>query len=114
MRRTIGLLLVVLALGVLGLAHNEEQHILGTVTTITGNSITVETVAKKSVIVRTTDKTQFEKSGSAASLKDLKAGERVVIHADQDGEKLIACEVRFGAMKAKASMDGMKGMDHRH
>jgi hypothetical protein len=38
----------------------------------------------------------------------LKVGDKVVIHADVSGDRLVANEVRLGA-KAK-SMEGMKGM----
>jgi hypothetical protein len=61
--------------------------------------------------VDVSDKTKFEKSGAAATLKDLKVGDKVVIHADASGGKLIANEVHFGTMKGKQSMGEMKGMD---
>jgi hypothetical protein len=41
----------------------------------------------------------------------LKVGDKVVVHAEVSGAKLVANEVHFGAMKAKQSMEGMKGMD---
>ena len=50
-----------------------------------------------------------------ATLKDLKVGEKVVIHAGAAGDKLVANEVQFGAKK-KQSVEGMKemeGMDHK-
>jgi hypothetical protein len=55
------------------------------------------------------DKTKFEKSGAAATLKDLKVGDKVVIHAGVSDTKLVANEVHFGAMKGKQSMEGMEG-----
>jgi uridine phosphorylase len=45
--------------------------------------------------------TKYEKSGTAGSLKDLKVGDRVVIHAAKMGDKLMANEVRFGAAAQK-------------
>jgi hypothetical protein len=57
------------------------------------------------------EKTKFEKSGSPATLKELKVGDKVVVHADVSGDKLVANEVRFGVMKGKQSMEGMKGME---
>jgi arginine utilization protein RocB len=95
----------------MALAHGKEKHVMGTVTNISENSITVETTEKKSVNVDVSNKTKFEKSGSPANLKDLKVGDKVVIHADVSGEKLVANEVRFGT-KVK-SMKGMEGMDHK-
>jgi hypothetical protein len=40
--------------------------------------------------------TKFVKSGVPASMKDLKLGDRVVIHAGKMNDKLMAHEVRFG------------------
>ena len=61
-----------------------------------------------------TDKTKFEKSGSPATLKDLKVGDKVVVHADVSDKKLVANEVRFGAKaKSMEGMKGMEGMDHK-
>ncbi len=101
----------VVALSLTALAHGKEKHVMGTVTSISDTSITVETTAKKSVTVEVTDKTKFEKSGASATLKDLKVGDKVVVHADVSGDKLIAHEVHFGPKKGTQSMEGMKGME---
>jgi hypothetical protein len=110
MKRTVAVVALLLALSVMALAHGNEKHVMGKVTSISENSIAVETASKQSVTVAVSDKTKFEKSGSAATLKDLKIGDRVVIHASPSGDKLVASEVRFGAMKGKQSMQDMKGM----
>jgi len=94
----------------MALAHGKEKHVMGRVTSISDNSFTVETTDKKSVTVQVSDKTKFEKSGATATRKDLKVRDKVVIHADASGDKLVANEVHFGA-KGKQSMEGMKGMD---
>jgi Cu/Ag efflux protein CusF len=87
--------MVVLASGI-AFAHGKEQHVIRTVTAMTGDSVTVQTKAKDSVIVYTMTDTKYEKSGAAASMKDLKVGDRVVIHAAKMNDKLMATEVRFG------------------
>jgi len=110
MKRTIAVVTLLFALTLMALAHGKEKHVMGTVTSISDSSVTVETTAKKSVTVQVSDRTKFEKSGAAAALKDLKVGDKVVIHADASGDKLVANEVHFGP-KGKQSMDGMKGMD---
>ena len=110
MKRTIAVVTLLFALTLMALAHGKENHVMGTVTSISDSSVTVETTAKKSVTVQVSDKTKFEKSGAAATLKDLKVGDKVAIHADVSGDKLVANEVHFGA-KGKQSMEGMKGMD---
>jgi hypothetical protein len=111
MKRTVGVVTLLFALSLVAFAHGKEKHVMGTVTSISDTSITVETTAKKSVTVDVSDKTKFEKSGAAATLKDLKIGDKVVIHADVSGDKLVANEIHFGGMKAKQSMEGMKGME---
>ncbi len=98
MRRMILLVaMVVLAAGV-AFAHGKEQHVMGKVTAMTDISITVKTKAKDPVTVYTMPNTKYEKSGAAASRKDLKVGDRVVIHADKMGDKLTANEVHFGVV----------------
>ena len=113
MKRAITVAAILLALSIMALAHGKEKHVMGKVTSISDTSITVETTDKKSVTVDVSDKTKFEKNGAPANLKDLKVGDKVVIHADASGDKLIANEVHFGAKKAKQSMEGMEGMDHK-
>jgi hypothetical protein len=73
----------------------------------------VKTKAKKTVTVTCSAATKFQKSGSPAALKDLKVGDKVVIHATGPEEKLVATEIRFGTM-SKGNLSGMKGMDHSH
>jgi hypothetical protein len=43
------------------------------------------------------------KSGASVTLKDLKVGDRVVIHAKPVGSDLIAHEVRFGKQAPAAA-----------
>jgi hypothetical protein len=111
MRRTVAVVSLLFALSLIAFAHGKEKHVMGTVTSISDTAITLETTAKKSVTVEVTDKTKFEKSGASATLKDLKVGDKVVVHADVSGDKLIAHEVHFGPKKGTQSMEGMKGME---
>lgn len=83
----------------IALAHGNEQHVMGTVTAMTDNSITVQTAAKDPVTVYTMANTKYTKSGAAASMKDLKVGDRVVIHAEKMNDKVMADEVQFAPMK---------------
>jgi hypothetical protein len=89
--------IVALAAGA-ALAHGTALHVMGTVTAMTDDSITVQTKAKEPVTVYTMPDTKYEKSGVAASMKDLKIGDRVVIHAAKINDKLMASEVSFGAL----------------
>jgi ribosomal protein S1 len=113
MKRTVAVFAVALTLSAIAFAHGDEKHVMGTVTSISDNSITVETKLKKAVTVTVSATTKFQKSGSPATLKDLKVGDKVVIHATGPEEKLVAAEVRFGTM-TKDNMSEMKGMDHNH
>src|SRR5262249_20290932 len=98
MKRHIMAPLLLLSIAGLALAHESEKHILGKVTAISDNSITVETATKdpQKIAVVITTQTKFLRSGSQASLKDLRVGERVVIDAKENGKKLEATLVSFG------------------
>ena len=93
---------LVLTAGI-ALAHGEAVRVIGTVTAISSNSITVQTVDNKSSKVDVSVQTKFVKSGVAASIRDLKVGDRVVIDAGKVGEKLDAHQVRFGTTSQPAS-----------
>jgi hypothetical protein len=111
MKRIVAVVTLLFMLSLVAAAHGNQKHVMGKVTSISDSSITVETTAQRSVTVEVSDKTKFEKNGAAASLKDLKVGDKVVIHAGVSGTKLVANEVRFGAMKGKQYMEGMKGIE---
>ena len=98
MKRLFSTILGLFLLSGLALAHEGERHIMGKVTAISDNSIAVETAGKepKTVTVAITAQTKFVKSSTTASVKDLKVGDRVVIHAEENGEKLEATLVSFG------------------
>jgi Cu/Ag efflux protein CusF len=81
------------------LAHGNEVHVLGTVAKISDTQITVETRTKEVQTVKIVPATRFFKSGAASSLKDLREGDRVVVHAKRVGDSLEAQEVRFGPAK---------------
>jgi hypothetical protein len=99
MKRMILLVAMVVFVMCAAFAHGTEQHIMGTVTGMTDTSITVQTTAKDPITVYVTPETKYEKDGAASAMKDLKVGDRVVIHAAKMGEKLMAHEVRFGTVK---------------
>jgi len=84
-------------------AHGNEEHVMGTVKSISAATITVETTDKKPVEVAVTDKTKFVKSGQPATLHDLTVGDRVVIHAGRSDNKLMAHTVAFGSNTAGSS-----------
>ncbi len=76
-------------------AHGGMIHVMGTVTGMTDTSVTVETTDKKTVEVQLTDATTYLNGSNPSSRKELKVGDRVVIHAVKVKETLQAHEVRF-------------------
>src|SRR5437588_405034 len=88
-------------------AHNGVEHVMGTVASITDNSITVTTTDGKSQNLTTTADTKYTKMDAAIALKDIKVGDHVVIHASKKNDKLIAATVQVGMGKmAGMKMDG--------
>jgi hypothetical protein len=85
------------------LAHGTDKHVLGTVTKINDSEITVQAQDGSLQVVKIAPDTSFVKSGASASIKDLRVGDRVVIHAKPVGSDLIAHEVRFGKPPASAA-----------
>lgn len=84
-------------------AHGGMIHVMGTVTAVTDSSVTVETTDKKTVEVQLTDSTTFLNGSKPADRKELKVGDRVVIHAVKVKDALQAHEVRFSQATAPAS-----------
>jgi hypothetical protein len=99
--RNLAITLTLLSLG--AFAHDGAHGMKGTVTAVNADTITVESVDKKSETIHFDAKTAFIKSGAAATVKDLKVGDRVIIEAhDMDG-KMHAVKVRFGKPANKAN-----------
>jgi preprotein translocase subunit YajC len=104
---------LLLALALATFAHAGMEHVMGTVAAVTDNSITVDTVKHTKVTVLIDPSTKFIKNNAQALLKDLKVGDRVVIHAKRNPDKkLVGAEVKWGA--GSMQMDKMGGMDHKH
>jgi len=85
-------------------AHNGMEHVMGTVASITDNSITVTTTDGKTATATATADTKYSKMDAAIALQDIKVGDHVVIHATKKNDKLIAATVQVGMGK----MEGMK------
>lgn len=95
----------ILAMGIFSLAipafaHGNMDHILGTVTSIAGNVVTVEKDGKTTEVLLAAD-TTYETNGQPAKQADLKVGDRVVIHAVKVSGKETAHEVRFAHAGSK-------------
>lgn len=109
MKSIVGMIAVVLLSATLLFAHGNEKHVMGTVTKVTYSSITVKDTHGKVVEVAITPDTKFTKNDKAVTMKDIQEGDRIVVHAQQNGNKLEATMVKVGAMDMK--MGNMKGMN---
>jgi hypothetical protein len=89
---------------VAALAHGGEEHVMGTVTKVTSDSITVKTTAKEPVTVGVVPTTKFTMGKMAMKIDGLKVGDRVVIHATEPKEgTLVADTVDFSTPKVPAA-----------
>ena len=90
-------LLLLLFLPAAASAHGGGPHLMGTVKAVDDHSITITDKDNKDATATVDDKTTFENSGQKATVKDVKAGERAVVHTRkaEDG-KLTAVMVKFG------------------
>lgn len=98
-------LLAVLALALLPAivcAHGGEEHVIGTVTKISDTSVTVKTKAGKIVEVGFDAKTTYARAKVPAQKADVKVGDRIVIHAAEVNEKLVAHTVELGGSTTAA------------
>ena len=100
MKRLLPIVVSLLLCAALGSAHGNEEHVMGFVSAVAQNSITVETVQKQKVTVKISHETKFEKGSETATLSDVRRGDRVVIHAGKRGDQLEAHTVQIGADSA--------------
>jgi Domain of unknown function (DUF5666) len=77
-------------------AHGGEEHVTGTVTKISDTSVTVKTKAGKTVEVGFDAKTTYARAKQPIQKTDIKVGDRIVIHAMEVNEKLVAHTVEIG------------------
>ena len=118
MRRAIVILSFLAALALPGrlLAHEGHEHkVMGTVVQVhteAGTShVEVKTTDGKTVVLTCDDQTKFLKGKTAASLKDVQAGARVVARLMMEGQTTIASEIRIGEGDAA---EPAKPHEHKH
>lgn len=110
-------LVLLLTLGIFAgaaYAHNGMKHVMGTVTAISGSSVTVKGTDGKTQTVALTGETKYMKGTAAVRLTDVKVGDHIVVHAAMKGTQLTAAEVMLGAMKMKGMSGDMSGMKMDH
>ena len=77
-------------------AHGGEEHVVGTVTKVSDTAVTVKTTAGKTVEVGFDAKTTYQRAKQPIQKSDIKVGDRIVIHATEVKEKLVAHTVEIG------------------
>ena len=95
MKQLLSVVALVLALGAGALAHNGNDHVRGTVTAVSAQSVTVQLADKSTKTLSISDKTEFEAAGKPGHLTDIKVGDRVVI--DVPEHKTNALLIKVGA-----------------
>ena len=105
--------LAILLSAVLSFAHEKATHVMGTVTGLDANAVTVKTQDGQSVSVNLEEATEYVKDGLAMTKADLKVGLRVMIEAqvDEDTNVYRAEEVMLGVMDPTAA-DGHTEHEH--
>jgi hypothetical protein len=86
------------------LAHGDATHLMGTVTAVSADTVTLKDTGGKSVIVMLPKVTKYLQNKKPVTKNDLKVGSRVVIDAKMD-EKMkmyTAEEVEIGAVTPAA------------
>ena len=81
-------------------AHNGVEHLMGTVTKVSAEAVTVETTGKKIVEISVNSKTKYTRNDKAAVAGDMKVGDCVMINAKQVNEKLVADTVKLGTSES--------------
>ena len=85
----------------LALAHGNYQHVMGTLTKISENFLTVQTTTNDIVEVAISPETRVSKGNAAATVQELRVGDRVVIHAAKTNDgKLVAHTVQIGVVNS--------------
>jgi hypothetical protein len=79
-------------------AHPGHEHkIMGTITAIDGNKVSMKTTEGKDATVTLTPTTTFKRGKAKGAQSDLKVGLRVVVNAGDGAEPLKAKEVQYSA-----------------
>jgi len=87
--------LILLAITTQAIAHGGFEHVIGTITAVQGNTVTVKT-AKGDVNVTLTPKTEITKDGRKLEPADLKPGTRVVVDIPEGSKDKAAHSIKVG------------------
>jgi len=87
------------------LAHGNATHLMGTVTAVGKDTVTIQDKDGKSVVVTVEKTTKYFKNKKAATIADVTVGTRLVIDAqmDQKTKTYTAEEIQVGATDTSTS-----------
>ena len=90
----------------LAVAHEGFEHVRGTVTQISDKAITIQTPEKQTKTILLVADTTFQNGTAAATLRDVKVGDRVVVDVVMKGKDMTAKAVTFRAAPTMKSTSG--------
>lgn len=94
-------LFLILASVQVAFGHEGSEHVMGTVSKVSAQSVTVDTTDHKTVEVGLTAKTTYTRDKKKVAASEMKVGDRVMIEAKEVNEKLVADSVQLGTVAAK-------------
>jgi hypothetical protein len=97
MKQLLSVIALVLAMGAGALAHNGNDHVRGTVTAVSAQSVTVQLADKTTKTLSISAKTEFDNAGKPGHLADVRIGDRVVIDVPEHGTNALL--IKVGAAK---------------
>lgn len=100
---TVCLVTGLLSVGLL-LSHGNATHLMGTVTAVGKDTVTIKDKDGKSIVVMLEKTTKYLKNKKAATIGELQVGSRVVIDAEMDQKMKMysAEEIQLGTAQAAA------------
>lgn len=82
--------------------HEGFEHVMGTVSKVSAQSVTVNTTGHKTVEVGITAKTTYTRDKKKVAASEMKVGDRVMVEAKEVNKKLVADSVQLGAASKPA------------
>ena len=102
-KKTLAVSMAILMSALVLLAHGDAEHVMGTISAIQGDHVTVKLQdGKTQTMVMLSKDTKYFNGEKKAKKEDVKVGTRVVIDAKMDTKMkmLVAEEVKLGATAA--------------
>ncbi len=84
--------------------HRTMEHVTGTLVRVTNDVLSVKTAKGVTVDVHLDAQTEYVRANQQVKKGELKAGDRVVIHAAKKNGVLVAHEVKLGSNTQAASI----------